>query len=280
MSAECNLVVLALDQIRLDGGTQIREAVNDDVVNDYATLMVNEVYLPPLCVFFDGHDYWLVDGFHRWHALKKNGRTEALCQAHDGTLRDARLAAVRSNHAHGLRRTNADKRRAVEMLLADAVWAENTDRWIAEMCGVSHTFVSGLRSQLATVASCQQGGEAIRVGMDGRKRRVHRRHDAGALTIGDAASDAVGLALQAAPVFDVCVARLNDALRLGEKLARGPGGGYFDLQLALYQDYLKRILQLLADTRPRARCGQCTGAGCPACFELGYLCAASSGDST
>lgn len=275
MSAECNLVVLQLDRIRLDGGTQVREAVNNDVVNDYAALMANQVYLPPLCTFHDGDDYWLVDGFHRWHALKKNGRTEALCQAYAGTLRDARLAAVRSNHAHGLRRTNEDKRRAVEILLADPEWAKSTDRWIAEMCGVSHTFVSGVRNQLATVASCQQGGETVRVGMDGRKRRVRPRSDDKALTIGDAAPDAAGLALQAAPVFEVCIARLNDALRLGEKLAHGPGGGYFGLQLATYEDYLKRSLELLTDTKPRDRCSRCTGAGCPACCEMGYVCSAS-----
>ena len=278
MSVECNLVVLALDQIRLDGGTQIREAVDEEVVNDYAALMANQVYLPPLCVFYDGQDYWLVDGFHRWHALKKNGRTETLCQPYDGSLREARLAAVRSNHAHGLRRTNADKRRAVETLLADAEWANNSSRWIAEAAGVGPHMVIEMREQLCAAHSCQQGGEGVRVGLDGRKRRVRPSGAEDPLRVNDDAVDRVDVALQAAPVLDVCIARLKDASRLGEKLARGPGGGYFDLQLALYQDYLKRTLELLADTRPRVRCGQCAGAGCEACFEFGYLCAASEGD--
>jgi hypothetical protein len=282
MSAECNLVVLALDQIRLDGGTQIREAVDDDVVSEYAALMANQVYLPPLCVFTDGHDYWLVDGFHRWQALKKNGRTEALCQCYDGTLRDARLAAVRSNHAHGLRRTNADKRRAVEILLADSEWAGKGLRWVAEMAGVSPPFVSSVRSQVLTVNTCQERGAAepaLTQGKDGKlypQRTMKRRQTSDA----SATADRVEAALQAAPVFDVCIARLKDASRIGQKLARGPGGGYFDLQLAIYQDYLQRTLQLLADTRPRERCGQCAGAGCAACCELGYLCAASGDDNT
>ena len=56
MSAESNLVVLKLDCVRLDGGTQIRIAINDDVVGDYAALIGNQVHLPPLCVFFDGQD--------------------------------------------------------------------------------------------------------------------------------------------------------------------------------------------------------------------------------
>ncbi|HQU46645.1 MAG TPA: ParB N-terminal domain-containing protein, partial [Pirellulales bacterium] len=240
MSETCDLVVLALDHIRLDGGTQIRAAIDDDVVRDYAALMDNQVYLPPLLVFHDGENYWLVDGFHRWHALKKNRRTEALCQVYRGSHRDALLAAVRANHAHGLRRTNADKRRAVETLLADREWAEKGDRWIAEMCGVSHPFVSSIRCQVVTVTTSQKGGDArsaVRQGKDGKlypRRTVNRQQADDA----DTALDRVEAALQSAVAFDACRARLNDALRAGEKLARGPGGGYFDLQLALYQDYL------------------------------------------
>ena|SRR5436309_8329926 len=43
------------------------------------------------------------------------------------------------------RRTNADKRRAVETLLNDPEWAKWSDREIARQCGVSNDFVSRLR---------------------------------------------------------------------------------------------------------------------------------------
>ncbi|HVA45816.1 MAG TPA: ParB N-terminal domain-containing protein [Pirellulales bacterium] len=276
MSETCDLVVLALDHIRLDGGTQIREAIDEDVVGDYAALMDNQVYLPPLWVFHDGENYWLVDGFHRWHALKKNRRTEALCQVRSGSHRDALLAAVRANHTHGLRRTNADKRRAVEILLADADWTTKGLRWIAEMAGVSHQFVSSIRCQVSTVDTSQKGGLAGPAVIQGRDGKFYPQRAANRQQTGhtDAAVDRVEAALQSASAFDVCLARLNDAARLGEKLARGPGGGYFAPQLELYQDQLKRTEQLLDDAKPGARCDQCGGAGCAACRELGYVCAA------
>jgi hypothetical protein len=65
-----------------------------------------------------------------------------------GTRRDAILHAAGANAAHGLRRTNADKRRAVETLLRDEEWSKWSDREIARLCAVSHPFVSQIRQSL------------------------------------------------------------------------------------------------------------------------------------
>lgn len=45
-----------------------------------------------------------------------------------------------------MRRTNADKRRAVETLLRDDEWGKWSDNEIARRCGVSQPFVSKLRT--------------------------------------------------------------------------------------------------------------------------------------
>jgi hypothetical protein len=50
-----------------------------------------------------------------------------------------------SNAAHGLPRTDADKRKAVRLLLADAEWGQWSDRESARHCQVSQVFVSKLR---------------------------------------------------------------------------------------------------------------------------------------
>jgi hypothetical protein len=50
-----------------------------------------------------------------------------------------------SNAEHGRPRTNADKRKAVRLLLADAEWGQWSDREIARHCQVSQWFVSRLR---------------------------------------------------------------------------------------------------------------------------------------
>jgi hypothetical protein len=55
------------------------------------------------------------------------------------------LFSVGANGAHGQRRTNEDKRRAVLCLLGDAEWGRWNDSEIARRCGVHHSTVATLR---------------------------------------------------------------------------------------------------------------------------------------
>lgn len=157
---------LDLQSIRLDGGTQSRAALCDETIEEYAE-HVDE--LPWSDVFYDGNDYWLADGFHRWHAHHRAGRQTMRCHVRQGTRRDAILFSVSANDTHGLRRTNADKRRAVETLLNDPEWSGWSDRVIAEHVGVSNPFVSGIRNQLLTVNTWgQPPPKRARRGRDGK----------------------------------------------------------------------------------------------------------------
>ena len=77
-----------------------------------------------------------------------------------GDRRDAILHSVGANATHGLRRTNADKRRAVSILLQDELVAVDpatgdpwSDREVALRCVVTHPFVAGLSSSLVTDTS-------------------------------------------------------------------------------------------------------------------------------
>lgn len=141
---------IQIDAIRIDGGTQPRAALNEEVVADYAA---NLDSLPPVTLFFDGSERWLADGFHRYHAHRKAGCSAIAANEIPGTRRDAVLYSVGANGEHGLRRNNADKRRAVETLLADKEWAGWSDSKIAQCCAVSHPFVGSIRSSLVTVTS-------------------------------------------------------------------------------------------------------------------------------
>ena len=114
---------LTLDQIRIDGGTQPRVAIDEHIVAEYADLYANGVNLPPVTVFFDGATYWLADGFHRYWANKRIDCEYVFADIHQGTQRDAILHSVGANADHGLRRTNADKRKAVLTMLEDEEWS-------------------------------------------------------------------------------------------------------------------------------------------------------------
>lgn len=131
--------------IRIDGETQARESINQEAVSEYADSIRSGVEFPPLVVFFDGAEYWLADGFHRWHAHRAAGRASAQVDIRSGTRRDAVLFSLGANAAHGLRRTNADKRKAVSTLLKDEEWARWSDREIARVCGVGAPFVGDIR---------------------------------------------------------------------------------------------------------------------------------------
>ena len=161
---------LSLADIVIDGGTQPRERLCTDAVNEYAEAMESGAKFPPLTVFSDGSSYWLADGFHRFHAARQHGSKTVSCEVHQGSLRDAILYAVGANACHGNRRTNADKRHAVMMLLEDSEWAKRSDRWIAEKCGVSPDTVNRIRrEQLSDSDSCEDG-QSRREGQDGKVR--------------------------------------------------------------------------------------------------------------
>lgn len=137
---------IPLKSIRIDGGTQAREELHLDTVAEYRQVLADGGEMPPVTLFFDGAEYWLADGFHRWHAYAGDDRASIPSDVRTGTKRDAILFACGANAHHGLRRTNGDKRKAVAMLLADAECAKLSDRELARKVGVAHTLVSAVRN--------------------------------------------------------------------------------------------------------------------------------------
>lgn len=137
---------VALSLVRIDGGTQPREEISEDLVNEYAEKMGAGQLFEPVVIFFDGVAHWLADGFHRYHAAKKAGQYELRAAIRNGTKRDAILYSVGANATHGKRRTNADKRRSVLVLLNDAEWSQWSDHAIADAARVSHHLVAELKS--------------------------------------------------------------------------------------------------------------------------------------
>ncbi len=112
-------------------------------------------------------------------AARKIGRETIEAEIKDGSARDAILHGIGANASHGLRRTQADKQRAVERLLKDPEWARWSDRKIAEVAKVDHKTVGKIRRDLSgefpTGKSLAWGNpqadwQAERVGLGPRKR--------------------------------------------------------------------------------------------------------------
>ena len=165
---------LSIAKIRLDGGTQTRESRDEETVAEYAEAMRGNATFPPVVVFHDGTDHWLADGFHRVDAAVSVGKKSIQVDVRQGTRRDAILFSVGANAAHGLKRTRADMRRAVTVLLTDEEWSHRSDRWIATQCGVSDKTVASVRkSIIAELPQCPT--EPTRTTSDGREYPAKRK---------------------------------------------------------------------------------------------------------
>jgi len=164
---------LAVDSLRIDGGTQLRAKIDQATVDDYREGWVNEVKFPPLIVFHDGADYWLAGGFHRYHGASAACVPAVPCDVRNGTQRDAILFAAGDNQTNGLRRNNEDKRKAVRTLLEDKEWGKRSDRWVAEQCGVGDKLVGEVRNQLKEITV--DDSPQKRVGKDGKEYPVNPR---------------------------------------------------------------------------------------------------------
>jgi len=139
---------LKLTDVKLDSGLQARAALSETVVQEYTEVVREGGKMPPVTVFHDGTEYHLADGWHRYFAHKGAGFAEIDADIKEGTRRDAILYSVSANDKHGLRRSNADKRKAVLVLLEDFEWSEWNDVKIATQCGVSSMFVGKLRKEI------------------------------------------------------------------------------------------------------------------------------------
>ena len=140
-----------IENIRADESTQSREGIYSGIVEEYAERIDAGEEFPPLVVFYDGASYWLADGFHRLLAYRKLGRKDVICEVREGTKRDAILYGVGANANHGVRRSNADKRRAVMMLLEDSEWSKWSNAEIARRCNVSDMLVARICGSLQQV---------------------------------------------------------------------------------------------------------------------------------
>jgi ParB-like chromosome segregation protein Spo0J len=139
---------IGISSIIVDEKIQQRASLNDEYIVELSKEIADGAVLPPLDVYDIDGDLLLTDGFHRLKALLKAGVGTVEVNIYKGTERDAILHAVGANADHGLRRTNADKRKAATTLLMDEEWNKSSDGKIASICRVSQPFVSKIRNEL------------------------------------------------------------------------------------------------------------------------------------
>jgi ParB-like chromosome segregation protein Spo0J len=151
--------------IELDASIQCRAVIDTGTVAEYAERMEAGDAFPPVVLFGTVKRCWIGDGWHRVMAARQLGRTEIEADLREGDRRDALRYALGANAANGLRRTNDDKRRCVELALV--AFGGLSSRAIAEMCGVGDQLVRAVRPE----EQVRESRTSTVTGTDGKQDR-------------------------------------------------------------------------------------------------------------
>ncbi|TFH53059.1 MAG: hypothetical protein E4G89_01170 [Methanothrix sp.] len=143
------MAAVKLSDITLDSDLQPRVTITDAIVDEYAEAMKQGECFPPIILFNDGDTNWLADGYHRYKAAQRAGLEHISAEFRSGTKLDALRHALSANVSHGLRRSQADRRRAVLIGLRE--FSDQSDREIGRLVKVDGKTVGKYRERMTIV---------------------------------------------------------------------------------------------------------------------------------
>jgi hypothetical protein len=156
---------IKLTSIERDTTIQCRAKICMETVNSYADDMTDGAKFPEVELFGTKDKCWIGDGWHRIMAADQIGAIDIPAKLNPGGRAEALKRALGANAVQGQRRSNADKRRCVEIAVAE--FPKMSSRAIAELCGVSDPFVLQIRQVLTVSTSI--------TGTDGKQYPATRR---------------------------------------------------------------------------------------------------------
>jgi hypothetical protein len=153
---------LEIDRIRLDGGTQVREGLDEAWVSELADLYREGHEIDPVLVVVEtrGEEviHWLADGFHRVAAKRRTGSNSIMATVRAGsaaTLDMAKMLAAAANK-NGRPLKPGEKRRAVLLARSTPEGAAMGVVDLAKHCGVTKGYVSQILGEARSSVVNQQ----------------------------------------------------------------------------------------------------------------------------
>lgn len=182
---------IAIDNIEATAATQVRVRLDRSTIEEYQEAIEAGAELPALLVFHEPNSerYILADGFHRLYAMVNLGWDKVVCEVREGRMVDALIEALGANDTHGLRRTNADKRHAVEMALKDPELSTRTAQEIADICRVTDRTVRRIIADHAADDGENDSQDRTKSG----KKKVKQPDDDDVIDTGDVSQETVDL---------------------------------------------------------------------------------------
>ena len=95
-------------------------------------------HLPPVIV--DERTMAVIDGVHRLEAFRRLGRSHINALLFAGDEMEALVLAVRTHITHGKPLNRSERQTAARALLSRC--PDRSDRWVGDVCGLSHTTVA------------------------------------------------------------------------------------------------------------------------------------------
>lgn len=247
--------VVALASLMDDARFQSRTRTDSSTVDDYKEAMSGGTVMPPITVALVDGMMFIVDGWHRVTAARELGYDEIEAEIVSMSEADAVWRAASANQSHGLRRSNADKIRAVEMVIALPDSESLSDREVARRIGVSHEFVRQHRRR-------EEDGIAEETG--------HADTDADTDAEGNDDAGAAEEPMDAAKRKYADIIAMIDGIRASLTSLSSDPDGYSVNWNALDAD-IKNAKRCLTDAMPHGACVYCNGDGCDACKHTGWL---------
>ena len=151
--SECRIEDIIVDEI-----FQMRaEGTNSEIVERYAEVMKQNdpdgwSIFPEIKVLLDteSYDKYLIAGFHRLEAMKKNGYDEIRVMKYDGRRLDGLILAAGENADRSQPRTHADIKKSIETCLADPELRQWSNSQIARWCQVNTQTVINHEKRMST----------------------------------------------------------------------------------------------------------------------------------
>lgn len=267
-------IFVSLDELK-GSDLQTRVALDEETLQEYAEIYrEDEFKLPPVDAVQVGvsDELLLTDGFHRLGAARRAGRTRIRCQLTGGTPTDALKAALKANAAHGLRRTNADKRKALTMAWdhrKELFGGDPSHEMLAEACGVSKSTARRFREELPGVLNEHT---CARIGADGKHYTRDAAKPSGVLTdhVGQEVPPRLAATFRSKSALQA-INKLTKALRALELVREDSENG--ETAYMRQSDFaaLEQAIACLRHARPYAVCPACGGEGCRECNGYGFL---------
>ena len=176
--------LIFLNEIDIENSPKVRAELNEATAAEYGQIIKQDKKaLPPPVVFQEkgGKYFFLADGLHRVTGAKIIGDKTMVCEVREGGFEEALTHALTCNVKHGLRRTQADKKRAVEAALAQ--WPKLSDTELSKRAQVDHKTVAAYRKGMESAGKLESS--AVRETKSGVVRTATRKVKAAADAAGN-----------------------------------------------------------------------------------------------